>query len=294
MECILTMVPWFDFISFFLAWCHRKHSWSGSTLQPRPDPSHKSCNQITESWRLLFLVWWLKSVTGSNLWPKKRRISSSLIKSSPKKNRWKASDLCPREHELGTFGLPKLWVFCDGRLCGTSDAQPSFPRPRWLPFVANVAHFHGLEVKLLESDPLQPRNRYFHDVLYQNNLFGIANSRNEWYAWTKFWTIFEVPFAMSLTHLARRGGDPFCYGSINLSDTELQPVTYRTVVVSKALESAPGRCFKTPQKFKSDGWNVLDDGWNPQNGAGKKNIPARDPKQCVRGGLCAVKSNFDT
>jgi len=36
-----------------------------------------------------------------------------------------------------------------------------------------------------------------------------------------------------------RAGAPFCYGSLTLRE-ELQPVTYRTVVIAKALEQAPG------------------------------------------------------
>lgn len=110
-----------------------------------------------------------------------------------------ATDLCPREHELGSYGLPRLWAFWDDRACGTSEAQPSFPRPRWRPFsvlVPPLALGSGgeLTVKLLESDPLQPR-----------------------------------PQA------------PFCYGSVILSSSELQPVTYRSVVISKPLERAPGK-----------------------------------------------------
>ena len=34
---------------------------------------------------------------------------------------------------------------------------------------------------------------------------------------------------------------PFCYGSVSLSSSELQPVTYRSLVISKPLERAPGR-----------------------------------------------------
>eukprot|EP00435_Cladocopium_sp_Y103_P034153 s2630_g8.t1 len=110
-----------------------------------------------------------------------------------------ATDLCPREHELGTYGLPRLSGFWDGRACGTSEAQPSFPRPRWRPFSvalppAALGSGGELTLKLLESDPLQPR-----------------------------------PQA------------PFCYGSVTLSSSELQPVTYRTVVISKPLERAPGK-----------------------------------------------------
>lgn len=105
-----------------------------------------------------------------------------------------ASDLCPREHELGTHGLPRLCAFWNGRPCGNSEIQPSFPRPRWRPFSVSVgAPGDGdLLLKLVESDPLQPR-----------------------------------------------AGAPFCYGSLTLRE-ELQPVTYRTVVIAKALEQAPG------------------------------------------------------
>lgn len=70
-----------------------------------------------------------------------------------------ASDLCPREHELGTHGLPRLCAFWNGRPCGNSEIQPSFPRPRWRPFSVSVgAPGDGdLLLKLVESDPLQPR-----------------------------------------------------------------------------------------------------------------------------------------
>lgn len=109
-----------------------------------------------------------------------------------------ATDLCPREHELGTYGLPRLCAFWDGRACGTSEAQPSFPRPRWRPFSVSLPPLGGehgeLTLKLVEADPLQPR-----------------------------------PQA------------PFCYGSVSVSSSELQPVTYRTVVISKPLERAPGK-----------------------------------------------------
>ena len=37
-------------------------------------------------------------------------------------DRTQATDLCPREHELGSYGLPRLWAFWDDRACGTSEA----------------------------------------------------------------------------------------------------------------------------------------------------------------------------
>eukprot|EP00913_Durusdinium_trenchii_P018955 g17813.t1 len=68
-----------------------------------------------------------------------------------------ASDLCPREHELGTFGTPRLAAFVDGHLRGQSEGQPSFPRPRWQPFSVTVELTSELLLVVLESDPLQPR-----------------------------------------------------------------------------------------------------------------------------------------
>jgi hypothetical protein len=37
-------------------------------------------------------------------------------------DRTQATDLCPREHELGSYGLPRLWAFWDDRACGTLEA----------------------------------------------------------------------------------------------------------------------------------------------------------------------------
>ncbi|CAJ1408763.1 unnamed protein product [Effrenium voratum] len=68
-----------------------------------------------------------------------------------------ASDLCPRDHELGVCGRVRLVAFLDGILCGVSEAQPSFPRPRWAPLALARGSAAQLALVLLEADHLQPR-----------------------------------------------------------------------------------------------------------------------------------------
>mmetsp|Transcript_10714 Transcript_10714/g.25301 ORF Transcript_10714/g.25301 Transcript_10714/m.25301 type:complete len:1483 (-) Transcript_10714:103-4551(-) len=73
-----------------------------------------------------------------------------------------ASDLCPREHELGTCGLVALQTLVDGLPYGRpSQSQRSFPGPRWPSFPLQTPNFYPgnseLTIMLVDADPLQPR-----------------------------------------------------------------------------------------------------------------------------------------
>lgn len=73
-----------------------------------------------------------------------------------------ASDLCPREHELGTCGLVALQTLVDGLPYGRpSQSQRSFPGPRWPSLPLQTPNFYPgnseLTIMLVDADPLQPR-----------------------------------------------------------------------------------------------------------------------------------------
>jgi len=73
-----------------------------------------------------------------------------------------ASDLCPREHELGACGLVALQTLVDGLPYGRpSQSQRSFPGPRWPSFTLQTPNFYPgnseLTIMLVDADPLQPR-----------------------------------------------------------------------------------------------------------------------------------------